>query len=265
MQDLNVAIVQTDLVWENADANLEQIGKKLDEIKNPVDLIVLPEMFNTAFSMKPLVCAEMPEGRSFQWMKEKAKEKNCVLTGSMLINDGGKFFNRLFWMMPNGTYQCYDKKHLFRFSGENNVFSAGRKKITPSLNGWNIRPLICYDLRFPIWSMNTFSNGKFEYDCIVYVANWAESRKHPWISLLIARAIENQVYVIAVNRVGIDGKGTTFSGDSMIIDPKGNIIKQIPSHKETIEIATLLYSELQSCREHFTVALDWDRFKVEDM
>ncbi len=158
MQDINVAIIQTDLVWENAGANLEQLGKKLNTIKNPVDLIVLPEMFNTAFSMNPSACAEMPDGRSFSWMKEKAKEKKCTITGSILINDDGKYFNRFFWMMPDGVYQCYDKKHLFRFSGEHEVFSAGRKKITPILNGWNFRPLICYDLRFPVWNMNTFSN-----------------------------------------------------------------------------------------------------------
>jgi predicted amidohydrolase len=264
MQNINVAIIQTDLAWENADANLEMFGKKFDMIKNPVDLIVLPAMFNTAFSMNPSACAELPDGKTFSWMKEKAKEKNCVITGSMLINDAGKYFNRLFWMKPNGTFQQYDKKHLFRFSGEHEVFSSGKKKITSSLNGWNVRPLICYDLRFPVWSMNTFSSEKFEYDCLIYVANWPEKRRHAWMSLLIARAIENQAYVIGVNRVGTDGKGNTYSGDSMIIDPKGNIIVQIPEHKESIEFATLSYSEVQSYREHFRVALDWDKFKIED-
>jgi predicted amidohydrolase len=264
MQDIKVAIIQTDLAWENADANLEMFGEKFDAINESFDLIVLPEMFNTAFSMNPSVCAELPDGKTFSWIKEKAKEKNCVITGSMLINDGGNYFNRLIWMMPDGTFQQYDKKHLFRFSGEHEVFSSGRKKITSSLNGWNVRPLICYDLRFPVWSMNTFSKEKFEYDCLIYIANWPKKRRHAWISLLVARAIENQAYVIGVNRIGTDGKGNAYSGDSMIIDPKGNIIVQIPAHQEAIEFATLSHSEVQSYREHFRVALDWDKFKIEE-
>lgn len=263
MQDINVAIIQTNIVWENADANLKMLGKKLDLIKEPVDLIVLPEMFNTAFSMNPSACAEMPNGRSFSWMKNKAKEKNCVITGSMLTNDNGKYFNRLIWMMPDGTHQHYDKKHLFRFAEEHEVFYR-QKKDQSFVSGWNISPLICYDLRFPVWSMNTFSKEKFEYDCLIYVANWPEKRRDAWMKLLVARAIENQAYVIGVNRVGTDGKENSYSGDSMIIDPKGNIIVQIPENKETIEFAILSYSELRSYREHFQVALDWDKFKIED-
>jgi len=264
MQDLKTAIIQSDIVWENAEANLKLFGEKLDAINNPVDLIVLPEMFNTSFSMNYSACAETHDGKSFQWLQEKAKEKNCVITGSMLINNDGKYFNRFFWINPNDTFQCYDKKHLFRFAGENEVFSAGKKKISISLNGWNFCPLVCYDLRFPVWSMNSFTNNKFEFDCLIYVANWPEKRRHAWMSLLVARAIENQSYVIGVNRIGTDGKGNTYSGNSMIIDPKGIIITQIPAHKEAIEYATLSHSELQNFREHFRVALDWDKFQITE-
>lgn len=262
MQDINIAIIQTDLIWEEVDKNLSNLNKKIDTITKSVDLIVLPEMFNTAFSMNPSTCAEPLHGISWEWMKNKAKEKNCVITGSILTEENGHFYNRLYWMQHNGDYQYYDKKHLFRFSGEHEVFSAGSKRIFPSIKDWKFCPLICYDLRFPVWSMNTFENNTFKYDCLIYVANWAETRKYPWISLLIARAIENQAYVIAVNRIGTDGKGTTFSGDSMIIDPKGNIIKQIPSKAESVEDASLSYSFLQSCREHFPVSLDWDKFNI---
>jgi len=264
MQDLKIAIVQTNLLWEDIKGNLEMFDKKISAIKESIDLIVLPEMFNTAFSMDPVCCAEIPCGASMQWMKKIAASKNCVVTGSILTKENNKFFNRLIWMMPDSAYQSYDKKHLFRFAGEHEVFFPGKEKITASLKGWNIRPLVCYDLRFPVWSMNTYQNKKFEYDCLVYVANWPEKRRNAWISLLVARAIENQSYVIGVNRIGADGKGNLHSGDSMIIDPKGNIIVQIAANEEDLKIATLSYSELQSYRKHFQVALDWDKFKMED-
>jgi omega-amidase len=264
MQDLKVAIIQSDIIWEDIESNLAAFGKKIDFIKKPVDLIVLPEMFNTAFSMNPSVCAEKPDGKSMKWLQEKAAEKKCVIVASMLTTDAGKFYNRFIWMPPDGAYSHYDKKHLFRFAGEHEVFSAGKKKISVELHGWNIRPYVCYDLRFPVWSMNKLTDKKFEYDCLVYIANWPEKRREAWMSLLVARAIENQSYVIGVNRIGTDGKGNEYSGDSMIIDPKGNILVQVPAHKETIKYATLSYSELQSYRTHFPVSLDWDKFTIED-
>jgi omega-amidase len=264
MQDLKVVIIQSGIVWENPDANLEHFGKKLDIVKKPVDLIILPEMFNTAFSMNPSVCAEKPDGKTMQWLKEKAAEKKCAITASLLTNDNNKYYNRLIWVSPDGKYQQYDKKHLFRFAGEHEVFTAGKGKITPDINGWKFRPLVCYDLRFPVWSMNSFANEKFEYDCLIYIANWPEKRRDAWMSLLVARAIENQSYVIGVNRIGADGKGIEYSGDSMIIDPKGNIIIQAPAHKDAVETATLSCSELKTYRENFPVSLDWDKFKMED-
>lgn len=262
MQDIKIAIIQTELLWEDIPGNLLQFDQKISSIKETVDLIILPEMFNTAFSMNPAVCAEITGGTSMRWMKKKAEEKNCVIAGSLLTNENNKYYNRLIWMMPDGNYQYYDKKHLFRFAGEHEVFSSGNRKITASLKGWNIRPLVCYDLRFPVWSMNTFENGKFEYDCLVYIANWPEKRRDAWMLLLIARAIDNQSYVIGVNRVGADGKGNSYTGDSMIIDPTGNILLQIPANEEAIEIITLSYSEMQSFRDLFRVSLDWEKFTI---
>jgi omega-amidase len=263
MQDLKIAIVQTNLLWEDVPGNLALFESKIDAIKEKINLIVLPEMFNTSFSMNPSVCSEKPEGKSCQWMKKKAAEKNCIITGSILTNENDRYYNRLIWMTPEGSYQYYDKKHLFRFAGEHEVFSAGKEKITPSLKEWNFRPLVCYDLRFPVWSKNTF-NKKFEYDCLLYVANWPEKRRDAWMSLLVARAIENQAYVIGVNRIGTDGKGNAHSGDSMVINPKGNILAQIPANKESTEIVSLSYSEMQNYREHFRVSLDWDKFRIEE-
>ncbi|MFH0865494.1 MAG: nitrilase-related carbon-nitrogen hydrolase [Bacteroidota bacterium] len=264
MQDLTVAIIQSDLTWENAEANLARFDNWLARINKPADLIVFPEMFNTAFSMNPSVCAENPDGKTMLWLQEKAAEKNCVITASLLTNENGKYFNRLIWISPDGKYQHYDKKHLFRFAGEHEVFSAGKGKITPEINGWKFRPLVCYDLRFPVWCMNSYTDGGFEFDCLLFIANWPDKRRDAWLSLLMARAIDNQAYVIGVNRVGVDGKGNYYSGDSMIIDPKGNIIVQIPAYEEAIEFAILSYSEMQIHRDHFRVGPDWDKFKMED-
>jgi predicted amidohydrolase len=263
MRDLRVAIIQTNLLWEDIPGNLAMFDNKLSGIKETVDLIALPEMFNTAFSMSVAVCAEDTDGITTRWLREKAKEKNCAVCGSILTKENNQYFNRLIWMMPDGSYSYYDKKHLFRFAGEHEVFSQGKGKITTQLKGWNIRPLVCYDLRFPAWCRNAYNNNAFDYDVLVFVANWPEKRREAWMSLLVARAIENQSFVIGVNRVGTDGKGNSHAGDSMIIDPKGKVLVQIPSHKEATEIATLSCSELQSYREHFRVALDWDRFVIE--
>jgi len=264
MQDLKAAIIQTNLLWEDIPGNLALFDKKISGINETIDLIVLPEMFNTAFSMNPAVCAENPDSITTEWMREKAKEKNCVICGSILAKEKNNYYNRLIWMMPDGGYSYYDKKHLFRFSGEHEVFSQGNGKITTKLNDWNIRPFVCYDLRFPVWCRNSYENGVFDYDVLIFVANWPEKRREAWMSLLVARAIENQSYVIGVNRIGTDGKGNLHAGDSMIIAPTGKIILQIPAHKEATEIATLSNAEMQSYREHFRVALDWDRFSIED-
>ncbi|MFC1733012.1 amidohydrolase [candidate division KSB1 bacterium] len=262
MQDLKVTVIQSELVWENASENIANFDKRIDSITEPTDLIILPEMFNTGFSINPKKCAEDKNGETVKWLEEKARSMNCVITGSVLINDGRKFYNRLFWMPPDGKSMTYDKRHLFRMSEEYKIFSQGMDKIICSLKGWKILPLICYDLRFPVWSKNSIINGSYEYDIILTVANWPEVRTSVWKSLLVARAIDNQVYSIGVNRIGNDGHGTSHSGDSMIVDPKGQILYSLEPHKEMILSFTLSFNDLASFRKKFPVGLDWDHFNI---
>lgn len=262
MQNLKVTLVQTDLLWQKPQQNLEKLNYKLSGLKDHQDIIILPEMFNTAFCFDP-ACAEEMNDMSVNWLLTKAKELSCCITGSILIKENEKLYNRLIWVTPQGVEATYDKKHLFRFAGEHQVFSPGSGKTIVICKGWKILPLVCYDLRFPVWSMNTYADGQYAYDCIVYVANWPEKRRNAWLSLLVARAIENQAYVIGVNRIGIDGKGVRHSGDSIIVDPRGKIILSLPEHTEAVESLVLDPKEITSLREHFPVALDWDRFTID--
>ena len=224
MNDLKVIIIQSDLAWENPTANLNNFDAKINSISEKTDIIVLPEMFNTAFSINPAKCAETMYGATMKWIQHKAKEKNCVIVGSILINENGDFYNRMVWIQPDGSHFTYDKRHLFRMSDEYKLFNGGNNRTIIEYKGWKINLLICYDLRFPVWSRNTYKDGNYEYDLMIYVANWPASRSFIWQTLLKARAIENQSYVIGVNRVGDDGFNTPHSGDSMIIDPVGNVI-----------------------------------------
>lgn len=260
MQDLKIALVQSSLVWENAEANLENFDRKLKAIPAETDLILLPEMFNTGFSINPLKIAEKPDGRSVTWLRNKAMEMNCVIAGSILTEDAGKFYNRLYWMQPDGEFQTYDKRHLFRMGEEVNVFTPGSRRPVFGLKSWKILPLICYDLRFPVWIKNHFHQGNYEYDLIVCVANWPAVRQYAWKNLLIARAIENQACMAAVNRVGDDGNGKAHTGDSAITDAQGALLATARPGEEQIISATLVYSELQQFRSQFTVGLDWDNF-----
>lgn len=257
MQDLKITIIQSPLYWEDIDRNLEMFDKKISLINEPTDLIVLPEMFNTSFTMNVKAVAEKMGEKTMQWMLQKAKEKQCVLTGSLIINEDGHYYNRLLWVNPDGTYQHYDKRHLFRMANEHHYFSAGTQRIITPLKGWRICPLICYDLRFPVWSRNAN-----EYDCLLYVANWPEQRSHPWKILLQARAIENQCYVIGVNRIGKDGKEVSFSGDSAVINAKGEIISNTKMNEEATETTSLSFSELEAFRAAFPVSLDSDKFEI---
>lgn len=257
MQDLKVTIIQTNLHWQDVDANLGMFTEKLAGIKEPTDLIVLPEMFPTGFSMDAATHAEQVEGRAWKWMKDIAAEKNCVITGSIIVEDKGKHFNRLVWMRPDGTYETYDKRHLFRMAKEDEHYSAGSKRLIVNLNGWRVCPLICYDLRFPVWSRNLDN-----YDLLIYVANWPEVRSAPWKTLLQARAIENLSYLAAVNRVGEDGNGFAHSGDSAVIDFKGKVLKT-EAHDEFIETTTLSYAAMEKFRSKFPAHLDADQFKIK--
>lgn len=263
MQDLKVALVQSDIVWDDIPANLSAFGEKLRMIRHQPDLIVLPEMFSTGFTMNIEKCAETINGSALAWMKEQAKAMNSLVAGSLLVADKGKYYNRLFWVKPDGRVHFYNKRHLFSMANEQYRISQGKDKIITTLNGWNFCLQICYDLRFPVWSKNNFINGKFDYDVLVYVANWPEVRSPAYKSLLMARAIENQCYVIWVNRVGNDNNRIFHSGDSMVIDPSGKIIAQAAPGKEETLCLTLSGSALVDFREKFKFSSDWDHFTIQ--
>ncbi len=258
MCDLRVAILQSELHWENVEKNLKLFSTQILAIESEVDLIVLPEMFNTGFTMNSEELAEPMNSVSMQWMLEMAKTKEAVITGSIIIEEGDKYFNRLIWMQPDGTNEYYDKRHLFRMMDENNHYAGGDKRLIVELKGWKICTMICYDLRFPVWSRN-----RNDYDCLLYIANWPTARREAWTTLLRARAHENQAYVIGVNRIGEDGNRISFSGDSVIIDPKGATICECEMEKEVTETATLSFSDLKDFREKFPISLDADSFEIQ--
>jgi predicted amidohydrolase len=258
MQDLKVTLIQSDLAWEDIDSNLAKFDAEITAIEEDTRLLVLPEMFSTAFTMNAAALAQDMNGSAARWLQKKSIDINTDIVGSIIINDGGKFYNRLVWAKPEGDLLTYDKRHLFRMAGEEKVYSAGSQNITVELNGWRIRPFICYDLRFPAWTRNM----KNEYDAAVFIANWPERRSGHWKVLLQARAIENQCYVIGVNRVGTDGNGLTYSGDSCVIDPWGAVIFQ-ESNQPSIYTARLSYDLLKRCREDFPVWMDADHDLIE--
>lgn len=258
MQDLTITLIQSELHWENTGANLAMFEEKIWKIKSPTDIIVLPEMFTTGFTMNAELLAEPMGLTAFKWMKQQAAQTGAVVTGSVIIKEQGRYFNRLIWMQPDGKYFYYDKRHLFRMAEEHLVYSPGTEKLLVSWKGWNIRPLICYDLRFPVWSRNRNN----EYDLLIYVANWPEARSLPWRTLLQARAIENLSYVAGVNRVGKDGKEINYCGESTIVSPKGEIIWQ-QENNEAIHSYTLSKTELASFRAKFPADMDADEFQIK--
>jgi len=263
MQNLKIVIIQSDLVWEEADQNLRSFEKKLALVSTSPDLIILPEMFSTGFTLNKK-CAEPMHGKSNNWLKSQAIKNNCVITGSVLMVDKEKYFNRLIWMNPDGTHELYDKRHLFRMGKEHQSITGGTNKKIVELQSWKINLQVCYDLRFPVWSKNNYMNGKYDFDVLLYVANWPEVRNHAYKSLLVARAIENQSYVLWANRIGNDINGVYHTGDSMVIDPFGKIIAQAAPGKEEILYAVLDRKSLDDFRENFKVGLDWDNYTIPD-
>jgi predicted amidohydrolase len=231
MSTLSVTIIQTDLHWEDKAANLKMLEEKINGIKAKTEIVVLPEMFSTGFSMKPELLAETMEGTTVEWMKRIAAERKIILTGSVIIEEKGNYFNRLIWMLPNGQCGVYDKRHRFAYAGEDDHYTAGTKRLIASVKGWKVNLLVCYDLRFPVWARQSPPlrqerelGGEAEYDLLIYVANWPDRRIHAWKTLLQARAIENQCYVVGVNRVGKDGNDIQYSGESMVVDPLGEML-----------------------------------------
>ncbi|MDX5422155.1 MAG: amidohydrolase [Hymenobacteraceae bacterium] len=255
--NLRVTIIQTALHWQDATANRQMFSEKLAATQPATDLIVLPEMFTTGFSMNAAELAEEADGPTLQWMKDEAARYSAVLTGSVIVKEGENYYNRLYWVRPDGTHEHYDKRHLFRMAKEHHTYTAGKEKLLVELKGWNICPLVCYDLRFPVWSRNTQS----QYDLLLYVANWPKPRANAWSTLLQARAIENLSYVVGVNRVGTDGNGHPYSGDSAIIHPKGYKLLET-TEVEGVHTITLSKEELTEFREAFPAHLDADDFTL---
>lgn len=264
MQDLNIALLQTKLIWENPSANHEMLEGKISVLGDDIDLLILPEMFNTGFTVNPESFYELQGGTTFRWMQDIAEKKQFALMGSIIVKENDTYYNRLYVVSPDRGFSYYDKRHLFRMGKEHLRFSPGKGKSVVSLNAWNIMPMVCYDLRFPVWSKNRMIEGRHEYDLMVYVANWPAARSHAWKSLLLGRAIENQSFVIGVNRVGADGQGIDYSGDSMAVDPLGNILAQGSPDKEELIRVRLSSADLESTRKEFQVGLDWDQFSIEN-
>lgn len=286
MSTLTITTIQADLVWEDKTANLQRFEEKIAGISSKTEIVVLPEMFSTGFSMRPEILAEPMKGPTIAWMKKMAAQKKVVLTGSLIIEENGNYFNRLIWMLPNGGFGYYDKRHRFGYAGENEHYTAGHKRLIASVKGWRINLMVCYDLRFPVWSRQSPASAEdpqsvpgigsekespigaltagsaLEYDILLYVANWPERRSHAWKTLLQARAIENQSYAVGVNRVGNDGNNIYHSGDSLIVDPLGEVLHQ-DSGKEAIYTHTFRKEKIEEIRKRFPFWQDADRFSIE--
>ena len=262
MQDLNIAIIQSDLIWENSSANIRNFEEKIERITEEADLIILPEMFNTGFSINPIKCAQQMEGEAVNWLKRISASRNCCMAASIFIEEKEKFYNRLFVFYPDGSHVKYDKRHLFRLADEVKVFTAGTQRIIADVKGWKIMLSVCYDLRFPVFFKNRYTEKGFDYDILLNVANWPEVRSYQWKQLLIARAIENQSMVIGLNRVGFDGNQVFHSGNSMVVNAQGFPLISIDGGQEKTAVVRLNHSELISFRQKFPFYLDWDEFSL---
>lgn len=254
---LKITIFQAYLFWENIDKNLHNIDMRLSAIREKTDLIILPEMFSTGFTMNAKKMSEKMNGKTMQWMYKQAKRFDCIITGSLIIAEGGKYYNRLIWMHPDGTFKKYDKRHLFSLGEEDKHYTAGKRRLIVELNGWKICPVLCYDLRFPVWLRNNHE----AYDLLLIVANWPERRSLHWRTLIPARAIENQAYAIGLNRYGHDGNEVYHSGDSMCIDPVGNTVYYKPDD-EDLYTFTIYKHEVEKARRTFPFLKDADDFKL---
>ncbi|GGX07559.1 nitrilase family protein [Aquimarina muelleri] len=257
-ETLEIALIQSHLAWENPVQNRAAFTQKINSITQKIDLIILPEMFTTGFTMNVNEMAETMTGDTVDWMRKMAKETDCAITGSVIIKEKENFYNRLVFMLPNGTCEIYDKHQLFTLAKEQEVFTAGQREVIVDFKGWKIKLLICYDLRFPVWARNTSG-----YDMLLYVASWPKPRINAWDALLKARAIENMSYCIGVNRIGLDGKGFEYNGHSNIYDVLGNtILKESPVEKETIIYATLDKFHIKSNRQKLSFLEDRDAFQL---
>ncbi len=256
-ETLKITIIQSELHWENAESNLVMFSEKIQNIEDKTDLIVLPEMFTTGFSMNAENLSEPNDGKAFKWMVSEAKKNNCAITGSVIISENGNFYNRLFFVFPDGSFQKYDKKHTFTLAKENETYSAGTERLTVNYKGWKICPLVCYDLRFPVWARNTV-----DYDVLIYVANWPKVRTLAWDILLRARAIENMTYCIGVNRMGFDGNDHEYIGHSAVYDVLGKQVSKSNLETEFNETIVLEKEHVESNRKHLQFLNDRDSFTL---
>ncbi|MFI5154655.1 MAG: nitrilase family protein [Chitinophagales bacterium] len=264
MSTLKISAIQADLEWQNKSVNLQRFSEKISALKGKTEIVVLPEMFSTGFNTDPEGLAEQMDGPTVQWMKAQASNNRIILTGSLIIEEGGKYFNRLLWILPDGQMGIYDKRHLFAFAGEDEKYSSGNRRLIASVKGWKINLLVCYDLRFPVWArQSVVENGSrdFEYDVLIYVANWPDKRSHAWRTLLQARAIENQCYTVGVNRVGKDAKGLQYNGDSMAVDPMGEVLYQTVA-KEEVFTCELDSEKLEQIRSKLPFWKNRDPFHI---
>lgn len=255
---LKVALIQSNLIWENPEQNRRNFSSKIADISEPVDLIILPEMFTSGFTMNAKHIAETMTGETIIWMKTLSKKKNAAITGSLVIEEHNVFYNRLVFVQPDGTIIHYDKRHTFTLAGEHKVYKAGQHNVIIDYKGWRIKPLVCYDLRFPVWARNIE-----DYDLVFYVANWPKVRVNAWDALLQARAIENMSYCIGINRVGLDANNHEYSGHSAAYDVLGKRIDTIPKDKEATDIVTLSKTHIETYRNKLGFLNDQDAFTLK--
>ena len=259
---MKLTYIQADLQWQNKQANLNHFDELLKEVPSETDLVLLPETFNTAFPVDPKEFAETADGPTMLWMKQKAQELNAVVCGTLLLEVDGHYHNSLVWMRPDGSFELYHKRHTFTLGGETLPVERGSDSLIVELKGWRIKLMICYDIRFPVWSRNHYQDGRYEYDLGIYLANFPASRMDVWNTLLSARAIENQAYFVGVNRVGEDPEGVRYSGCSQLLNAKGEMLNMARPSMEAVVPCELDYEKLQSFREKFPVGKDWDSFQL---
>ena len=258
MADLTVSFIQTKLHWQDAAANRATLDVALARLSAPTDLIVLPEMFTTGFSMEAATLAEPMDGPTVAWLRAHAAAHNAVITGSVIIEENGQYYNRLLWVRPDGSLSYYDKRHLFTLAGEQHTYTPGQTRLVEEWRGWRICPLVCYDLRFPVWSRN---QPVAPFDLLLYVANWPAVRRTAWMTLLRARAIENVACALGVNRVGRDNLGHDYSGDSALLDAQGNYLVEAGA-ENAVFTYTLQRDELDAFRARFAALHDGDAFEL---
>jgi predicted amidohydrolase len=254
---MKISLIQFNIAWENKSHNFRKLDELIYPLKDKTDIVILPEMFNTGFSIHPENLGEAPSGETFRWMKSSAENGNFGVCGSYIVKKGSKFYNRWHFISPEGDTWWYDKRHLFSMGGEDHFFSAGKSRLIFTFRGVRISPYICYDLRFPVWSRN-----RNEYDLFINSANWPESRISVWNTLIKARAIENQCYAAGVNRIGIDGADIKYCGDSMIVSPRGEVIASSALNEESVITADISMTDLSDLRNKFPVSDDADDFTI---